>query len=357
MERTRYFARQLITPDDLTQDQVYFHDKMRRHNRMLHGWGIVCGAWVRRNDNDACTVVVEPGYILGPQGDEIYINNEVTVDLCREDADGNALSPCDGSLDIWCSDVRPNRQPNQTLYLAVRYDECHTRPVRTMPTGCADDPACEYSRVRDSYVFKVLTRLPDTYNPMPANDMQSSVRCIREGDFRRQCPPCPESPWVILADITLGADGNVEVVDLEPHRRYVVSFAEYYILCQERDGRGIDGVIRQPDDFTRVADVALMEMLDNDGVHRLEVNLGNDRTRAEELPAMTIRGVGSRSAIGRVMGERSIGEIADMSLDDFIGTITTGLDETEAESVRSRAPEIHRRAVRIADVSRSLRRG
>ena len=48
LERTRFFARQLVTPDDLTQDQIYFREKHRRHNRMLHGWGIVCGACVLR---------------------------------------------------------------------------------------------------------------------------------------------------------------------------------------------------------------------------------------------------------------------------------------------------------------------
>ena len=37
LERTRFFPRQLVTPDDLTQDQIYFRDTHRRHNRMLHG--------------------------------------------------------------------------------------------------------------------------------------------------------------------------------------------------------------------------------------------------------------------------------------------------------------------------------
>jgi hypothetical protein len=37
-ERVRYFSRQLITADDLTQDQIYHHEKRRLHNRLLHGW-------------------------------------------------------------------------------------------------------------------------------------------------------------------------------------------------------------------------------------------------------------------------------------------------------------------------------
>ena len=45
-ELPRYYPRQLITPDDLTLEQNYFRDRLRRHNRLLHGWGVVCGALV-----------------------------------------------------------------------------------------------------------------------------------------------------------------------------------------------------------------------------------------------------------------------------------------------------------------------
>jgi hypothetical protein len=64
LERTRFFPRQLVAPDDLTQDQVYFREKLRRPNRFLHGWGIVCGATVTHGEG--CTAVIAPGYILGP---------------------------------------------------------------------------------------------------------------------------------------------------------------------------------------------------------------------------------------------------------------------------------------------------
>ena len=36
-ERPRFFARQLVTPLDLTLGQEYFRTKLRRHNRLLHG--------------------------------------------------------------------------------------------------------------------------------------------------------------------------------------------------------------------------------------------------------------------------------------------------------------------------------
>src|SRR5882672_3777892 len=76
LERTRFFARQLVGPTDLTQDQIYFREKMKRHNRMLHGWGVVCGACVTKGQGK-CEVIVQSGYVLGPYGDEIVIPRDV----------------------------------------------------------------------------------------------------------------------------------------------------------------------------------------------------------------------------------------------------------------------------------------
>src|SRR4029078_12939773 len=81
-ERPRYYARQLITADDLTLAQEYFRNKMRLHNRMRHGGGIVWGAQVclvpKANGNEKkfepWMVVVKPGYALDPCGNEINID-------------------------------------------------------------------------------------------------------------------------------------------------------------------------------------------------------------------------------------------------------------------------------------------
>ena len=59
-ERVRYFARQLLTADDLTQEQEYLRGRMRRHNLFLHGWGVVCGAEVRATTTD-WTVTIDHG--------------------------------------------------------------------------------------------------------------------------------------------------------------------------------------------------------------------------------------------------------------------------------------------------------
>jgi hypothetical protein len=237
MERTRYFARQLVGPDDLTQDQLYLRQKLRRHNRMLHGWGIVCGARVRKGDAP-CEVIVESGYVLGPYGDEIQIDSEIAIDVCREDLDGNVASTC-GPVDPWCANVQVDRPSGRPVYLAVAYAECLSRPIRAVSDGCGcDNTACEYSRIRDSYRMVVLHDLPSTY---PAKvdppDISNSVVCPPAVDGEDchcpACQPCPTEPWVILADLTVEA-GAIKEVDCDSHRRYITSFRDYYYRCSSQ---------------------------------------------------------------------------------------------------------------------------
>jgi hypothetical protein len=233
LERTRFFARQLVGPTDLTQDQLYFREKLKRHNRMLHGWGVVCGACVGRG-KAACDVVVYAGYVLGPYGDEIVIPSDITVDLCKLGV-GEQIGCCDGDLDPWCGDTQ-QRCAEGTVYLAVRYEECLTKPVRAVTGNCGcgcDDAACEYSRIRDGYAFKVLRELPDTYaTPFVQPPLTVLEPCRTPTPRGRSCPQCPDNPWVILADISITADCTVRAVDCFAHRRYVVSLADFFFVCE-----------------------------------------------------------------------------------------------------------------------------
>jgi hypothetical protein len=164
----RFFRGQLITAEDLTQDQVYFREKQRRHNRLLHGWGIICGLDV--TTAGGCFVKISSGYALDQMGDEIVVAEPVRLDVCAEN----------------------RTDEGRTGYLAVRYATRATRPIAA--EASANEDATEYSRTRDEFELGVLSELPR-----------------------------PEESWVILADVTVAA-GEVSV-DQERHRRYVVSSA------------------------------------------------------------------------------------------------------------------------------------
>jgi hypothetical protein len=231
LERTRWFPRMLVGPEDLIQDQRFVRDALRRHNRLLHGYGVVCGLRVRAAGEEgerSCRLVVEPGYALGPWGDEIVVPEEVTIDACAEDGEGHALGPC-GEADPWCAPVRVRRDAERPLYLAVRHAECDTRPVRVVGGDCGcDETACEYSRTRMSFAVKLLAELPESHAEEHPPDLHEIAKC----PSAPPCPPCPPDAWVVLADVRVVGD-VVEDVDCSAHRRHVLSFAPYWHRCGE----------------------------------------------------------------------------------------------------------------------------
>ncbi|GGN58735.1 hypothetical protein GCM10010112_12750 [Actinoplanes lobatus] len=204
LERPRYFPRQLITPDDLTAEADYFRERLRRHNRFLHGWGVVSGALVcvipedpakPEAGNRKWTVRVQPGYLLTPPGDEVWIGTAQDVTLR-----GGVVSAADGTTDPWCVEVFDD-DPEGPLHVAVRYEQFQVRPVLAQPGGCGcGSQQCEYSRYQDGFVLGVLSGCDDVEDPAG-----------RAGN--PPYDPAAPGPWVVLAEVTLAPDGTVEKID------------------------------------------------------------------------------------------------------------------------------------------------
>ena len=240
VELPRYYPRQLITPDDLTLEQNYFRDRMRRHNRLLHGWGVVCGALVCPvpvvNDDGITSyapwqVQVQPGYILGPYGDEIVVDCKRTIDVRTQGVSGVSGEPCLDLPDPWCTQVFIAPPIDQTTYyIAVKYVQSMTRPVRVQPVGCGcSDSSCEYSRWHDGYQIGVLDQCPDC-NITDANTPGPAFINLVKGDTP-PCPPCDCGPWVGLAAVTVDPDGTIAQIDNCSCRRLVLSFSTFWWKC------------------------------------------------------------------------------------------------------------------------------
>jgi hypothetical protein len=220
LDRVHYFPRQLITADDMRAEQEYFREKLRRHNRYLHSWGVVCGCQVKAPsaDEPAWQVTVGPGYLITPHGDEIEIAEAVKFDLASDWRQG--YDPCARVSPCQPIGVQSAAQEPQTVYLAVCYAECETRPVRVHPVGCAcDEAACEYSRIRDSFELVRLIELPESHKKTKkANaDWYNTYQDWVEVGFTSprpvsSCLEYPEDNCVVLAKITLPKARNTQIV-------------------------------------------------------------------------------------------------------------------------------------------------
>lgn len=125
--RPAFFAGQLLTDQDLQLEQQYFMDRLRRHHRFLHGWGVVHG--LRVSVADSSTVVVSPGVAI--------------------DCEGNDLV-CETPQKISISQIASG------LFVALRYCEHH---LRTVPTPGEEERP---SRVCESVLLELLTSDPNS---------------------------------------------------------------------------------------------------------------------------------------------------------------------------------------------------
>ena len=206
LERVRYFPRQVLGAEDMRTEQHYFREKLRRHNRFLHGWGVVCGCEVKPAPEQAkpYQVLICPGYLITQQGDEIMIGAPALFDLatCLVQSD----DPC--AFSTPCPPVTPSTPTPSKIYLSVCYKECEVRPVRVAPLGCScDDAQCDYSRIRDAYEFSCLSSLPASYGIAQPTCQQ----LCQGGVF--PCP-CPTDNCVVLATIRISPDKLPQTTNL-----------------------------------------------------------------------------------------------------------------------------------------------
>jgi hypothetical protein len=203
LARARYFNRQVVLPTDLTQDQIYALARFRRHNRLLHGWGVVGPGLVPEKVDPSKTVddlrklygtdpagvepasghwiVVGPGYALTPLGDEILLTCSVFIDVTREYPDGSLLVvPADCRR---ATAERPLDRSEETWALVVEAWEEPSGAVRTATARCGDHcDHFEFARTEDTFVFKLVRTL---LSPWDGLSNAEKLKWLLRGDAKR----------------------------------------------------------------------------------------------------------------------------------------------------------------------------
>lgn len=78
LQHPPFVSGELVTPEDLARHAHYFREKFKRHNRSLHGFGVVSGLKVTVKSG---RINLEPGLALDCEGNELVIDNEQWIAL------------------------------------------------------------------------------------------------------------------------------------------------------------------------------------------------------------------------------------------------------------------------------------
>ena len=135
-ERNNYFYGKQFTVRDLIQEQSYFNDKRHLINRMILGWGVVCGLEVTWHEKTG-RLMVSPGMAIDCCGREIIVCEDRCIPI-EHDED------C-------CK--KPEHPREGKFVLCLEYQECHAEPIDLPAAGCDEKGRTEHNRVRESFKF------------------------------------------------------------------------------------------------------------------------------------------------------------------------------------------------------------
>jgi hypothetical protein len=168
-DRLNYYYGQLLGADDFVAEQRYFREKLKLHNRCLHGYGVVCGLEVvvpPPATPPAITpaVQVATGFAIDADGNELVVRYPIDIpDLTAllSAAERAALPATGSGVPVWITCCYQERgiEPN--------------RPV--LPDACGAAGDCLFGRTREQVCIGATTTAP-------AANPRCSVCCAPPAD-------------------------------------------------------------------------------------------------------------------------------------------------------------------------------
>jgi hypothetical protein len=120
LKRNRFFSGKLLTPEDLALEQEYLRERLKRHNRYLHGFGVVFGLEVSKCGST--TIVISAGLAIDCQGNEIVVPEPLELTV-------------------------PGSDSGSSLFLGIGFVDTETDPVPVVGSDCSET---ENSRIEES---------------------------------------------------------------------------------------------------------------------------------------------------------------------------------------------------------------
>jgi hypothetical protein len=147
-ERPRFFSGRLLTAEDLALEQDYFREKQKRHNRSLHGFGVVNGLRVTTGSGN---LVIGPGMALDCEGNELVVETPLTIPLptITETVAYVSLKFSEEPLPAGLQEALILRESLEVVFGRENFNSCH-RHLRSRWLSCGKPHALTVARLKPS---------------------------------------------------------------------------------------------------------------------------------------------------------------------------------------------------------------
>ncbi|HEY8550354.1 MAG TPA: hypothetical protein VIL35_10390 [Vicinamibacterales bacterium] len=212
--RNRYFHGKLLDAYHFQLESDYMNAKRHLLNRLVSGYGVVCGLDVKC-EPDSRHIVIEAGVAIDKWGREIVVPERTRPIPIPP----YLLAPSDGDVKGYDQsqkqgggkgDERPEDDEGG-FRVMLCYHECESDPVPVVAGDCGTVEECAPGSIRERYrvLFKEGAappirphcRVPDLFRG-DRFDYEALARHVSEA-----CPAPPADPCIPLANLRPGADG------------------------------------------------------------------------------------------------------------------------------------------------------
>jgi len=201
--RNRYFYGKLLDTYHFELETNYMNSKRWLLNRLISGYGVVCGL-------DVCPV---------PDGEGIEITPGVAIDrwgreiiVSRKTAPMPIPMPMnDGAATAMQGQHEHDHEEEEFVHLLICYHECESDPAPVLAGDCPSPEPCAAGAIRERYKFlwrsgcapdlSIKMDIPDVIKNGKI-DHPALVRFVCEAG----CTNLPEDPCIPLANVRVVSD-------------------------------------------------------------------------------------------------------------------------------------------------------
>jgi hypothetical protein len=175
-ERIRYFTGRHMTARDFRDEDAYHRTHRHLHNRLLHGWGVVCGLEVLHHPRPEC------------RRDRVVVRCGLALDCCGREV----VVPRDDVAPPIPWETRPKGEEaghHEVLLLCLRFTETcvEKTPVLYSPEACSS-PAMEDGRIREGYELAWRWVREEELDKYGWRSRRGCPPPEREGEPEKPCP-------------------------------------------------------------------------------------------------------------------------------------------------------------------------
>ena len=213
--RNRYFYGQLLDVVHFELEQDYLNGKRWLLNRLVTGYGVICGLDVQPADKIR-GVKVTSGIAIDRGGREIVVPRTSAPKEIPPKPDQDPNQHPQG-----------NCEPEDYVHLCICFQQCESDPVPVLVDDCGEQATCSNSAIQERYKLVLRDcKAPEVDREYGISDFMLNGRINYYAlveRITRCCPDLPSDLCIPLANIRLpDGDDMLEVSDIDISPRPIV---------------------------------------------------------------------------------------------------------------------------------------